>query len=54
MLWGILHVYEVITCKKEWFFFNQRRGLVVDMVVMGDLVGERKRIFYNLWLFWAF
>jgi len=45
MLWGILHVYEVITCKNEWFFFNQRRGLVVDMVVMGDLVGDKKKNF---------
>jgi hypothetical protein len=39
--------------KNKWLFFNQRGGILVDTVVMGDLVGEKKRNSYNLWVFWA-
>ncbi len=31
-----------------------KKGMVVDMVVMGDLVGGKKGNSCNLWLFWAF
>jgi len=42
---AILYVYGITTCNKRSLFDNMEIYLITNMVAMGDVVGERKRLF---------